>query len=68
MIFKFSPANPNGTFRVIGSFNGIDGASPWSGVTVDAAGNIYGTAQAGGDLNCNTGDGYGCGTVFEITP
>jgi uncharacterized repeat protein (TIGR03803 family) len=29
---------------------------------LDKAGNLYGTASAGGDPTC------GCGTVFKVTP
>jgi uncharacterized repeat protein (TIGR03803 family) len=39
---------------------GGDGASPLGAVTVDANGNLYGTAYAGGS--------QGHGTVWEITP
>lgn len=35
-----------------------DGSSPWAGVVLDAAGNIYGTTLGGGK--------YGSGTVFEL--
>lgn len=38
--------------------DGLDGASPLSGVAVDSSGDIYGTAWAGGL--------YNYGTVFEI--
>lgn len=38
--------------------DGLDGASPLSGVAIDSAGNVYGTAWAGGL--------YNYGTVFEI--
>jgi uncharacterized repeat protein (TIGR03803 family) len=37
-----------------------DGATPVAGVTFDKAGNLYGTASAGG--------AYGFGTIFELTP
>jgi uncharacterized repeat protein (TIGR03803 family) len=43
------------------SFTGSqDGAYPDSNLTMDAAGNLYGTTQIGG--------AYGAGTVFELTP
>jgi len=42
------------------SFSGSDGAYPWGGVILDPAGNLYGTASAGGTENS--------GTVFELTP
>jgi uncharacterized repeat protein (TIGR03803 family) len=34
-------------------------------LTMDAAGNLYGTTYDGGDPTCPM---YGCGVVFEITP
>jgi|HubBroStandDraft_6_1064221.scaffolds.fasta_scaffold195473_1 uncharacterized repeat protein (TIGR03803 family) len=44
-----------------------DGFYPESAVTLDHAGNIYGTTWAGGlaSSGCNI---YGCGTVFKLTP
>lgn len=50
-------------FKVIHYFSGgEDGAFPESGLTMDSAGNLYGTTSAGyGD--CGT---FGCGTVFEL--
>ena len=50
------------TYAVLHSFSGgADGAAPMSGLTPDAAGNFYGTAQYGGDPGCG-----GCGTVFKL--
>jgi uncharacterized repeat protein (TIGR03803 family) len=43
---------------------GQDGAHPRAGVTMDAAGNLYGTAYAGGDLTCYPP--HGCGTAYEL--
>jgi len=45
------------------------GFNPLGKLLLDSAGNIYGTASAGGNLsaNCQLTDG-GCGTVFKITP
>ncbi len=43
-----------------------DAASPYSGVTFDAAGNIYGTTANGGAFSCST---FGtCGTVYQLKP
>ena len=53
------------TFTVLHNFTeGADGASPYAGLTMDKAGNLYGTASAGGMLldYCSAG----CGTVFKL--
>ena len=42
-----------------------DGTYPQAGLIFDNAGNLYGTTSYGGDLECG---GYGCGTVFKLTP
>jgi uncharacterized repeat protein (TIGR03803 family) len=44
------------------SFNIVDGEEPSAGLLRDAAGNLYGTTDYGGDTNCTSG----CGTVFEL--
>jgi uncharacterized repeat protein (TIGR03803 family) len=60
-----TPAAQAQTFNVIHTFTaGQDGADPVAGVTMDAAGNLYGTADSGGDLNCDAP--YGCGTVYRL--
>lgn len=54
------------TLTVLHNFTlGGDGAFPIAGLTMDDAGNLYGTASDGGyaSLNCL----YGCGTVFKLT-
>jgi uncharacterized repeat protein (TIGR03803 family) len=63
----------DGTEKVLHSFGnpyGYDGArgdgtDPQAGLIFDNAGNLYGTTTYGGDLECG---GYGCGTVFKLTP
>jgi uncharacterized repeat protein (TIGR03803 family) len=51
---------------VLHSFTGRhDGRYPVAGLVLDAKGDLYGTTQNGGDLNCGT---FGCGTVFRLTP
>jgi uncharacterized repeat protein (TIGR03803 family) len=53
------------TFTTLYSFTGgSDGGQPWAGLIQDPAGNLYGTAWEGGDLNCNAPNG--CGVVFEV--
>ncbi len=50
------------TYTVLYNFTGgQDGANPYAGVTLDKAGNLYGTASAGG-----VGCGNGCGTVYQL--
>ena len=56
------------TFRVIHNFTaGLDGSTPYAGLTIDTAGNLYGTTYYGGAGPCNDGFGVGCGTVFQLT-
>ncbi len=55
--------NAHGQESVIYSFqSGNDGNSPTSTLIFDKAGNLYGTASAGGNAGCS------CGTVFELSP
>jgi uncharacterized repeat protein (TIGR03803 family) len=61
-VFKLTP-NSDGSWKesVLHSFTGADGASPQAGLIFDAAENLYGTTNAGGDPTC------GCGVVFKLT-
>ena len=53
------------TYTVLHNFNGFpDGRNPMAGLTMDSAGNLYGTASAGGNIYC--ANGSGCGTVFRL--
>jgi uncharacterized repeat protein (TIGR03803 family) len=45
---------------------GNEGFYPEAELVLDASGNLYSTTYQGGDLSCYYG--YGCGTVFELTP
>jgi hypothetical protein len=55
---------PAAKFKVIYKFQGgADGSQPMSDLTLDSAGNLYGTTSSGGDGNECVG---GCGTVFEL--
>ena len=62
VVFKLSPGGSGGwTDTVIYSFTGgSDGGTPWTSVTFDAAGNLYGTTVNGGN--------FGFGVVFELLP
>lgn len=45
---------------------GADGNQPAGPLVQDAAGNLYGVAQFGGDLACPDSTQTGCGTVFKL--
>lgn len=61
------PASAQSFDIVYGFTGGPDGALI-NGVTLDAAGNLYGTATNGGNLLIINGILNGYGTVFKLTP
>jgi uncharacterized repeat protein (TIGR03803 family) len=56
------------TFTILYDFtNGTDGGVANSALVRDQAGNLYGTAEEGGDINfSNCNPPQGCGTIFKI--
>lgn len=63
-IFKLAP---DGTETILYAFQaGSDGWYPEGNVVADAAGNLYGVANSGGNYNGVTCENEGCGTVFEV--
>jgi hypothetical protein len=56
-VFQLTPSDGQWTLT---GFSGNAGAEPSDNVILDASGNVYSTASAGGT--------YGKGVVFEITP
>jgi len=57
-VFQLSYNQGNWIFTTLYSFTGgSDGHDPVGGLTFDEGGNLYGTTY-----------GYGCGTVFKMTP
>jgi uncharacterized repeat protein (TIGR03803 family) len=62
--FELTASDGGWTESLIYTFqDGKDGLLPYSGLTSDTAGNMYGTTWAGGGAgNC------GCGSVFELSP
>ena len=60
VVFKLTHSGSGWTESVLYSFtNSPDGAGPFSAVTFDDNGNLYGTT---------TGGGTGSGTVYQLTP
>ncbi len=66
IVFRLTQASDGSwTETILHTFAGSgDGAYPMAGLTIDAAGNLYGTAS-GGPGSCGQ---FGCGTVFRLTP
>src|SRR5271166_258725 len=60
VVYELTPSGPSWTESVLYSFSGNDGATPWSNVTFDSAGNLYGTTDVGGL--------YSSGTAFQLMP
>jgi len=61
VVFQLTPAGGSWTENVLYRFNaGDDGYGPYSGVILDGAGNLYGTAAFGG--------GASLGTAYELSP
>jgi uncharacterized repeat protein (TIGR03803 family) len=64
VVFKL---DASGKETVLHNFtSAADGANPLAGLAIDNSGNLYGTAQVGGDTSCYPP--HGCGVVFELTP
>jgi uncharacterized repeat protein (TIGR03803 family) len=60
-VFMLTPAAGRWQETVLYRFTGgSDGAFPYTGVTLDSAGNLYGTTNSGGAANA--------GTVYRLTP
>ena len=68
VVFKLTPTLGGSWKETAFAFSLWDGGQPQGGVTVDASGNVYGTASVGGILSCTAGSGNGCGVVFKLTP
>jgi hypothetical protein len=68
-VYKLTP-NSDASWTESDLYNfmgGSDGEDPFSTVTLDASGHVYGTTLAGGTGQCVTANGLGCGVVYEIT-
>src|SRR5882672_3956654 len=67
-VFELSPVSGGGWKQtILHQFqDSVDGAYPNGALVFDSAGNMYSTAQYGG--NRNDCSGSGCGTVFKLAP
>jgi hypothetical protein len=73
LIFKLSPDGNGGwTESPVYTFSGnLDGATPSGGLTIDGAGNLYGSAEDGGlrpRSRCKGALIKGCGVIFKLSP
>jgi uncharacterized repeat protein (TIGR03803 family) len=65
-VFQLKPSGSGFTHTVLYSFTGgADGGQPYKGVTLDAEGNLYGTAVVGGSGGICAEDG--CGVIYKLT-
>ena len=66
VVFELTPSQGNSWQEtVLHTFtDGVDGAFPIGGLTLDPLGNLFGTTTQGGNSGCI----HGCGVVFELTP
>jgi uncharacterized repeat protein (TIGR03803 family) len=60
--------SPTGEFTTIYTFSGGAGGEDPYLQFQDGTGTLIGTTYSGGHLNCLDSQGYGCGTVFRLTP
>ncbi len=63
-VWQLTPSGSGWVHTVLYDFTGgADGGEPYKGVTLDAAGNLYGTAVTGGSGSCEGG----CGVAYKLT-
>jgi uncharacterized repeat protein (TIGR03803 family) len=65
-IFATQPAQAQTLTTLYTFTGGPEGSAPFGGVTLDAAGNIYGTTQFGGYTGGQCAAPGGCGTVYRL--
>jgi uncharacterized repeat protein (TIGR03803 family) len=65
-IYKLSQTQNGWSYSTLYDFaGGSDGRNPQGPLVMDGNGHLFGTAAAGGDLNCSHGGG--CGTVWMLS-
>jgi uncharacterized repeat protein (TIGR03803 family) len=65
MAIAGSPAAQAQNFQVVHNFAGVEGELPFAGLTIDAAGNMYGTTPYGGVVD-DVCPSPGCGGVYRL--
>jgi hypothetical protein len=75
LVFKLTPESDGKVKEsIVHNFGGpccTDGVHPFNGLTIDDAGNLYGTVQGGGGTTTVCTGGFvdtGCGIVYKLTP
>jgi uncharacterized repeat protein (TIGR03803 family) len=59
-VFELTPHGGSWTAKILHNFGGTHGSRPWAGVTLDGAGNVYGTTLYDGPGEA------GAGIVFKL--
>lgn len=68
-VFRIAPGGQLTTlYNFCSQTNCSDGEFPVAGLVQGTDGNFYGTTELGGTNNDASCDGFGCGTIFQITP
>ena len=67
-VFELKRTATGWTEEILHRFTGRAGGESPFNVAPDEHGTLYGTATFGGDMNCSTEDGTGCGLVFQLKP
>lgn len=68
VVYKLSLSGGVWRETVLHTFSGPDGAFPFSGLVMDASGNLYGATNQGGNSTCTKNAIPTCGVVFELSP
>ena len=69
VVYKLTPVSGGWQESVICNFGGgTGGGYPYATPIFDKAGNLYGTASVGGNLNTSACGPYGCGVVYKLSP
>jgi hypothetical protein len=67
IVYELSPSSGRWKYDIIHAFNGNDGSYPDSALTIDAAGNLFGTTVSGGPGG-SAQTTEGAGVVYELQP